>query len=84
MEKIIIYTTKDCQFCKMAKAYFKGSGVSFTDKDIEDDPQARAEMMSKSGQFGVPVIDINGRILVGFNLRLLSRVLGDNSLAINK
>jgi glutaredoxin len=51
----------------MAKAYFDEKGVKYSDKDVMVDVEARKEMMEKSGQLGVPVIDIGGKIIVGFD-----------------
>lgn len=51
----------------MAKDYFDTKGVKYTDKDVESDPKFMAEAVDKSGQRGIPVIDINGDIIVGFD-----------------
>ncbi len=67
MKKIIIYTTSWCPFCDAAKEYFKNKGVEYEEKNVENDIQAREEMIEKSGQLGVPVIDIGGKIIVGFS-----------------
>lgn len=66
MKKPIIYTTLTCPFCKMAKEYFKASGIEYEDKDVTHDQALQQEMIGKSGQFAVPVIDISGKIIVGF------------------
>ena len=78
MARVIIYTTPDCQFCKLAKAYFKGKRIQYQEKDVNEDPQAKAEMMTKSGQSTVPVIDVGGRILIGFHLSFLNEILEVN------
>ena len=64
---ISIYTTPTCSYCTVAKKYFKENGIKFTEYDVAKDPRRADEMVRKSGQMGVPVIDINGRIIVGFN-----------------
>lgn len=65
---IIIYSTPTCPYCKAAKAYFKEQNVQFTEKDVSSDSAAQEEMTKKSGGFmGVPVIDINGTIVKGFD-----------------
>lgn len=64
--KPIIYTTITCPFCKMAKEYFKQNGIEYEEKDVTSDVALQQEMINKSGQFAVPVIDINGKIIVGF------------------
>ena len=63
---VIIYTTPMCPFCKMAKDYFEENKIDFVEKDVSVDREAANEMIEKSGQMGVPVIDINGKIIVGF------------------
>ena len=66
MVKPIIYTTLTCPFCKMTKEYFKASGVEYEEKDVTANTSLQQEMIQKSGQFAVPVIDIGGKIIVGF------------------
>ncbi len=73
---VIIYSTPSCVYCKMAKAYFDQSGVKYEDKNVAVDEKAREEMIKKSGQLGVPVIDVGGNIVVGFDKSELSRLLG--------
>ncbi len=67
MHTIIVYSTPTCVYCKMAKEYFKSHGLSYTDHNVAEDDAKRDEMVEKSGQLGVPVIDIDGKIFVGFN-----------------
>ena len=67
MNKIIIYTTPYCSFCKMAKEYFKSKNIEYQEYDVMVDVSKREEMIKKSGQLGVPVIDIGGKIVIGFN-----------------
>ncbi|MBI5306140.1 NrdH-redoxin [Candidatus Wolfebacteria bacterium] len=62
-----IYTTQSCPYCVMAKDYFKKLNVAFEEADVSADEKAREELVEKSHQMGVPVIDINGIIIVGFN-----------------
>ena len=64
--KVIIYSTTTCPYCVMAKNFFKEKGVSYEDKNVGLDRAAGQEMIAKSGQMGVPVVDIDGEILVGF------------------
>lgn len=73
---ITIYSTKSCQYCKMAKAYFDSIGKEYVDRDVEGDEAAIKEMVEKSGQLGVPVIDIDGTIIVGFDRHHIEHVLG--------
>ncbi len=64
---VTIYSTPSCGYCNMAKDYFKKNSIPFTDFNVATDPAKAEEMVKKSGQMGVPVIDVNGRIIVGFN-----------------
>lgn len=75
MSKVTIYTTPTCVYCKMTKAFFKEHNVQYEEKDVMSDANAREEMISKSNQMGVPVIDIDGKILVGFDKEGLSELL---------
>lgn len=72
---VTIYTTTVCPYCRMAKDYFKKNSVSFTEINVEKDPKAAEEMIEKSGQMGVPVIEINGKIIVGFDKGAIERAL---------
>ena len=65
--KIEVYSTPTCPYCTMAKDYFKEKGVEFTDYNVAVDQAKAQEMVQKSGQMGVPVIDLNGEIIVGFD-----------------
>ncbi len=73
---IKIYSTPSCGYCKVAKAFLTSHNVAFTDIDVSVDVNAREEMVDKSGQLGVPVFDIDGQIIVGYNEQLLSKVAG--------
>lgn len=75
MPKVIIYTTPSCVYCKMVKAFFKEHNVAYEEKDISTDTKAQEEMTEKSGQLGVPVIDIDGQIVIGFYKEKLSELL---------
>lgn len=76
MKQVTIYSTPWCAYCKKAKEYFKANNVAFTEKDVEADTAARDEMIKKSGQLGVPVIDVDGKIVVGFDREGLASLLG--------
>lgn len=71
-----IYTTPSCVFCKMTKAFFAANNVSYEEFNVAADARAREEMIQKSGQFGVPVTDINGELTIGFDQARLSELLG--------
>ena len=64
---ITLYSAKWCAYCHAAKDYFDKIGVEYTVKDIEADPAFAEESVNKSGQRGIPVIDIDGEIIVGFD-----------------
>lgn len=76
---IKIYTTSSCPWCKKAKEFFKEKNISFEEVDVTQDEKGRDEMVEKSGQMGVPVIDIDGEILVGFNPEAIMKALEKNS-----
>lgn len=75
---VTIYTTPSCVYCKMTKGFFAQNNVKYEERDVAVDEKAREEMVQKSGQFGVPVIDIDGKIVVGFDKSRLSELLGLN------
>ena len=76
MDKTVtIYSTPTCHFCQMAKEYLKEKGITYNEYDVAHDLERRQEMIQKSGQMGVPVIDINGRVIVGFNKGEIERAL---------
>lgn len=62
-----VYTTPTCPYCTMAKKYLDSKNVNYESVDVSQDRNAASEMISKSGQRGVPVIDINGSIVIGFD-----------------
>ena len=70
-----IYTTTTCPYCRMAKEFFKKNNVIYTEINVETDQKATEEMIEKSGQMGVPVIDVNGKIIVGFDRPALEKAL---------
>lgn len=73
--KVQIYTTPTCGFCKLAKQFFKENNVKYTEKDVTTDPPAQEEMIKRSGQMGVPVIDIDGQLVIGFDREKLTQLL---------
>lgn len=64
---IKVYSTNTCPWCDKAKAYLKSKGVDFEELNVQDDMVARDEMIKKSKQMGVPVLDVNGTIIIGFD-----------------
>ena len=75
MPAITIYSTPTCPFCRQAKDFFATHGASFVDYNVAEDEMRRDEMIEKSGQMGVPVIEINGEIVVGFDKNRLDALL---------
>ncbi len=71
-----IYTTPFCPYCKMAKEFLKGRGVEFEEVNVQEDHRATLEMIQKTGQNGVPVIEIDDKIIVGFNREKIIEALG--------
>ena len=66
-QQITIYSADWCAFCHAAKAYFEKLGVKFEEKNVEEKPEYAQEAIQKSGQMGIPVIDIDGKIIIGFD-----------------
>lgn len=75
-KKVIIYTTPTCVYCKMTKEFFAKHNVEYEERNVAEDEKALAEMVIKSYQMGVPVVDIDGEIFVGFDQQGISRALG--------
>lgn len=76
MKQVTIYSTPTCVYCRMAKEFFHKNNISYSEYNVAEDDAARQEMVQKSHQLGVPVIDIGGEIHVGFNRPELERALG--------
>lgn len=76
MAKVTIYTTPSCIYCKMAKSYFAEHKVQYEEKNVMTDIPAQQEMIQKSGQLGVPVVDVDGQIVIGFDKSRLASLLG--------
>ena len=76
--RVIVFSTPTCSFCNMAKKYFREKGIRFKDVDVSRDQAAARDMVRRSGQSGVPVIDIGGKIIVGFDRPKINKLLGIN------
>ncbi len=74
--RVIVFSTPTCSFCNAAKSYFRQKGIKFRDVDVSRDPAAARDMVRRSGQQGVPVIDIGGKIVVGFDRVKINKYLG--------
>jgi glutaredoxin-like YruB-family protein len=72
---LTIYTTPSCGYCRVAKDWFRKNGIPFTELNVAADLRKADEMYRKSGQMGVPVIDVNGKIIVGFNQAEIEKAL---------
>jgi glutaredoxin 3 len=72
---INVYSTQTCHYCTLVKNYLREKNVRFNEYDVGRDQRRADEMVRKSGQMGVPVVDINGRIIVGFNKPEIDRAL---------
>lgn len=75
MSNVTIYTTPSCVYCKMTKEFFSDNNVEYKELNVASDEVARNEMVDKSGQLGVPVIDVDGRIIIGFDKPKLIELL---------
>lgn len=71
--KIKIYSTPSCTYCHSAKEFFKEHNLEFTEADVAANIEERKNMIQISGQMGVPVIEIDGSVIVGFNQDLLEK-----------
>ena len=76
--KVKIYSTPICIYCVTLKKFLKEKGVEFEEIDVSINDLAAREMVEKSGQMGVPVVDIDGEFIVGFNKKRISEKLGLN------
>ena len=76
MAKVSIYSTPTCMYCKLAKDFFDAHNVKYEEFDVASDLVKREDMISRSGQRGVPVIEIDGKMIVGFDQNALSEALG--------
>lgn len=75
MVNVKIYSTSSCPWCVKVKEFLKQNKIEFTDVNVGEDPDGLQEMEEKSGQRGVPVLDINGTIIVGFDRDAIKKAL---------
>ena len=77
MGKLVkVYSTPTCPYCIRAKQFLRDNNIVFTDIDVSSNEQAAQDMIERSGQMGVPVFDIDGEIIVGFDKARIQQVLG--------
>lgn len=74
--RVLVFTTSTCPWCTRAKSYLRERRVPFREINIERDPQAAKDLVRRTGQMGVPVIEIDGRPVVGFDRQAVDRALG--------
>ena len=74
--KVTIYSTPTCVYCRLAKQFFKENNVKYAEYDVANDHAKAEEMIERSGQMGVPVIEIDGKIIVGFDKPSIKQALG--------
>jgi len=74
--RVIVFSTPTCPWCTRAKTYLRGRGVPFRDVDVSRDPAAARDLVRRTGQMGVPVIEIDGRPIVGFDQARIDAALG--------
>lgn len=72
---VTVYSTPTCPYCTMSKNFFDSIGVKYKDIDVSRDQAAAIEMVKKSGQMGVPVIDIDGKVIVGYQPTVFRQLL---------
>lgn len=76
MKNVTIYSTPTCHYCALAKEFMNAKGIKYTEHNVASDTEKRKEMVDKSGQLGVPVLDIEGKIMVGYDEVELASALG--------
>ena len=74
--KVIVYSTPVCPYCFMVKDFLKNHKIKYEEVDVSKDREKAQEMIEKSGQMGVPVTDVDGKIIIGFNMKELKAALG--------
>jgi len=75
MANVLIYTSPTCPWCMKVKEFLKKNKVAYKERNVAEDEKAAQEAVKKSGQRGVPIIDIDGTIIVGFDEAALKKAL---------
>jgi glutaredoxin 3 len=75
-KNVTVYSTPTCPWCIRAKQFLKDNLIAFEDIDVSSNQQAADAMVEKSGQMGVPVLDIGGEVIVGFDKERIKEALG--------
>ena len=76
IHRVLVFTTPTCPWCQRAKSYLRSKSIPFKEVDVTRDQQAARDLVRRTGQMGVPVIEIDGRPVVGFDQRQVDRLLG--------
>jgi glutaredoxin 3 len=76
MSKVTIYSTPTCTYCQLAKQFFGENNVQYEEFDVSADNDKLQQMVEKSGQMGVPVIEIDDQVVVGFDEGRVKEMLG--------
>jgi len=75
-KKVKVYSTPTCPYCIRVKQFLKDAAVVFEEIDVSSDQDAAQDMIKRTGQMGVPVIDIDGEFIVGFDKERIKKILG--------
>ena len=75
MAAVKIYTTPTCPWCKKAKEWMKGKKIKYTEYNVAKDEKARKRIIEKSGQMGVPVLEIGAEVIVGYDPKAIEKAL---------
>ena len=76
VKSVKVYSTATCPWCIQVKQFLKANKIEFQNLDVSVDQLAADEMMAKTGQMGVPVLDIDGEIIIGFDVEKIKLALG--------
>ncbi len=83
LNNILVYTSPSCPFCHAIKDFILKLGIPFKEVDVSLDPRAARDLIIKSGQMGVPVIDVDGEIIVGFDRAAIVMALRKRGFTIS-
>jgi len=81
-DNVVIYTANWCAYCHAAMEYLDKLGIKYAAKDVESDPKIAQEAMDKSGQTGIPVLDIGGDLIIGFDRPKIDAALKAHDLTV--
>ena len=81
---VIVYSASWCAFCRMAKGYLVSKNVAFKEVDVEHDHEAAKELVLKTGQAGIPVLEIGDDVVIGFDRQRIDTAIDKYKLANDK